>query len=376
MRKGFWVITFFLFAAMGRMQVSAQVPMPLDATGRNSPTLPGFPAPDQNLEGEEQEGTTKKKEKEKKPRKPLESYFFNDSVRARENFVWHIDLYRNNMSIRSVDTLLNIFQVDYPYMRQDVGSAYLGNLGGAAVPLNYFTRPEYRDFEFAEAYDVYFTTPERAPFFNVKHPFTQLSYYSAGQKKYAEESLYISHAQNVSPSSGFNLEYKSRGTMGIYEWQKARQKNLSLAFSHTGKKYTFHGGYIYNGAQMRENGGVTDDWFVTDTVMELATGIPMSLLDAQNQIKQNTYYMVHSYGIPLRKLSEEDFSIADRSTLYVGLSSMYTRIKKLYTDTYAKCDTSFYDNWFINSKASHDSIFETLLSNRASSRSSRGAATR
>ncbi|MDR2886142.1 MAG: putative porin [Rikenellaceae bacterium] len=335
---------------------------------------PGLPMGQQNLTDTEQDpNAPKKEEKPPKVRKPLESYFFNDSVRTRENFVWNIDLERNNVNIRSVDTVLNVFQVDYPFMRQDVGSAYLGNLGAAAIPLNYFTRPQYRNYEFAQAYDVYFYTPTNVKFYNVKHPFTQMSYYSSGQKKYAEEYLYVSHAQNISPSSGFNFDYKSRGTKGIYTNQKTRDKNLSLAFSHTGKKYTFHGGYIYNAAILRENGGVTDDWFVTDTIMELSENIPVNLLDARNTMKNNTFYMVHSYGVPLRRLSEDDFSIADRSSFYIGLSSRYSRFHKTYTDTFKGTvhtddqgvTHEFYDDWYINSGASHDSIFESLFSNRA-----------
>ncbi len=309
-------------------------------------------------------------EKPPKVRKPLESYLFSDSIRARNHFVWTLDMERNSINLKTIDSMLNIFQVDYPYLRQDVGSAYLGNLGGAAIPLNYFTRPEYEDFGFASAYDVYFFTPGRVPFYNVKTPFTQFSYFTAGQKARAEETLGLSHAQNISPSSGFNMDYKSRGTKGIYNWQKARDKNLSLAFSHTGKKYTVHAGYIYNAAILRENGGIEDDKWITDTILEQTGVIPINLYDATNKLKNNIYYAVQSYGIPLRRLSDDDFSIADRTTLYVGLSTQYSRFSKVYADTRNGSTqpvdgTVFYDNWYVNPAATHDSIFESLLSNKA-----------
>ena len=99
----------------------------------------------------------------------------------------------------------------------------LGNMGGASVPLDFFLRPQYSDFTFAQAFDAYLMTPERARFFNVKKPFTHLSYFMSGATQHLEEGLWVTHAQNVSPSTGFNLDYKSRGTRGQYEWQGARE---------------------------------------------------------------------------------------------------------------------------------------------------------
>ncbi len=356
--KGIFAAMVLVLVAGGHGAAHAQQ---FDNTNRGLP--PAMQMGDQQ-DSQNPDGTqAKKEEKPPKVRKPLESYFFDDSVRKRENFIWNIDLERNSLNVRSVDTMLNIFQADYPFMRHDVGSAYLGNLGGAAIPLNYFTRPVYRDFEFAKGYDTYFFTPSRVDFYNVKRPFTQLSYYSAGQKKYAEEYLRVSHAQNVSPSTGFNADYKTRGTKGIYNWQKSRDKNLSLAFSHTGKKYTVHAGYIYNAAILRENGGIVDDWYVTDTIMELPENIPTNLQDAMNVMKNNVFYAVQSYGVPLQRLSEDDFSIAGRTSAYIGLSTQYSRFHKVYKDT-KEGSGDFYQDWFINPTSSHDSIFESLLSNR------------
>lgn len=309
-------------------------------------------------------------------RKPLESYFFGDSTRARQNFVWNLDLGYNDVRLSQVDTSVNGFQNDYPYLKNDVGSVYLGNMGGASTPLNFFLRPQYRNFQFSQAFDQYMTSPEKARFFNVKKPFTQADYFFGGQTKRMEEQLHIVHAQNISPSTGFNIEYSSVGTRGIYQNQKSRDKALSVAFSHTGKKYSIHAGYIFNSINLRENGGITDDRNITDTVFELPETVPVKLTVANNVLKNNTFYLMQSYGIPLRRLTDNDFSIADRPSLFIGHSFEYSRFYKKYTDTRAGtqyqgpqadgslADMNFYDNWFIDQNASNDSIFESLLSNK------------
>ena len=50
---------------------------------------------DENGEGQQQD-TTKK---ERKIRKPLESYFFDDSVRALNNFRWHVNREYNRVTV-------------------------------------------------------------------------------------------------------------------------------------------------------------------------------------------------------------------------------------------------------------------------------------
>ncbi len=301
--------------------------------------------------------------KKAKVRKPLESYFFDDSVRVRPNFKWNVDTYRNRVEMTDIDTMMNQMQIDYPFQRKGVGDAYQGPLGGSSVPYNYFDRPQFQDFGFASAYYSYYWTPENAPFYNVKAPFTQFQYLTAGQKAIAEENFEIRHAQNISPSTGFNADYKSRGTKGQYNWQKMRDKNLSVGFSHTGKKYSVHAGYIYNAVINQENGGITDDRLVTDTVIDLSQAIPTNLNDALNTIKNNTYYVVQSYGIPLRRLTDDDFSIADRSSVFVGYAFEYNRWHRKYSDTKEKSG-DFYENWYISPTATADSIFESRLTNR------------
>ena len=249
----------------------------------------------------------------KKERKPLESYFFNDSIRSQNNFAWNINMSMNRIEMTRIDTILYDFQVDYPFLKKDVGDAYLGNLGAPSIPLGFYDRPQFRDFQMAQPLYSYLYTPESAPFYNVKKPLTQLGYITAGQRQYAEENISILHAQNITPSTGFNVTYHTMGTRGIYMNQATRDTDFSLGVSHNGKRYTGYAGYIFNTIRMQENGGVVDDWYITGVKKERPFEIPFMLSDARNILKNNTFYTFHSYGIPLRRLTDDDFSMASRS---------------------------------------------------------------
>lgn len=309
--------------------------------------------------------------------KPLESYFFGDSIRRQKHFVWNVDTYANHIKMKDVDTLLNDFNVDYPFLREDVGDSNVGILGGVSQPLNFFRRPSDQDFIFTDGYYSYIFTPENALHYNNKRPYTILAYQTAGQKRYAEDRLQVVHAQNITPSTGFNISYNNQHSRGIYTWQRGKVTDLSAAIYHTGKRYSVHAGVVNNTISQRENGGLVEAWHITDTLYESAQGLPMKMADALNKANNTGLYAVQSFAIPFVGLTEDDFTIANKPVLYVGHAITYNRWNRAYTDTRAGTtykitdrtgrvveERNFYDHWYIDPAATNDSLSEKVLSNR------------
>ncbi len=308
---------------------------------------------------------------------PLESYFFGDSIRRRKHFVWVANTYANHVEMKEIDTLLGEFNLDYPFMREDVGDANVGILGGVSTPLSYFRRPNGNDFTFVDGYYAYLITPQNARHYNNKRPYTIFAYQTAGQKRYAEESLKVMHAQNITPSTGFNLTYNTYHSRGIYNWQRGKVTDFSAAIYHTGKRYSMHAGVVNNTISQRENGGLVEPWHLTDTLYESAAGMPMKMTDALNKANNFGFYAVQSYGVPLVPLTDSVFTMADRTAFYVGHSITYNKWSRNYTDTYRGTTYNitdrqgkvvethnFYDNWYISPTESNDSLSESLLTNR------------
>ena len=73
--------------------------------------------------------------KKKRPRKPLESYFFSDSIRALRNFMWHIDRDYNTVKVEPIDTTLNVWRLDYPHYHKRLGNNSVGKLKIPEAPL-------------------------------------------------------------------------------------------------------------------------------------------------------------------------------------------------------------------------------------------------
>ena len=155
---------------------------------------------------------------------------------------------------------------------------------------------------------------ENVPFYNLKRPYFHFMYLESGQKKFREENFSLTLGHNISPTTGFNVNYRSRGTKGLYEWSRTKNHTLSVAVSHTGKRYSVHAGFINNHIETRENGGVVGEWAIRDTTFEMPSGVPMKLTssEATNTYRNNAFFVEQSYGIPLLPVTESDRQSACR----------------------------------------------------------------
>ena len=366
-------------AALARAQRGGQ------GNGIYGATIPGMDNTgmegQEGMEGESADSTDAKKKREKRA---LESYYFADTVRALKNWKWNIDTHYNRVDIQPLDTTLSDWRIDYVFYRKGVGDMALGGLGQSSQAVNWFDRRQDPDFIFARSYDAYTARIDNVPFYNAKTPLTNLMYLESGQKRYREEHFEIVHSQNISPSTSFNVNYKSRGTMGLYDWQRTKNHNLSVAVAHTGKRYSVHAAYMNNSIETRENGGVVGEWAIADTTFEMPSGVPMRLAsaEAKNRYRNNAFFIKQAIAIPLQRVTEYDFSLADIPSVYVGHQLEYNTWSKVYTDkraTYTNQrghyneetgkwesvgDLTYYDDWFIDPQTSRDSISERLLSNK------------
>ncbi len=337
------------------------------------------------MEGEEgMEQADSTDTRKKRERRPLESYYFNDTTRALYNWKWNVDRYYNRVNIMPLDTTLADWRTDYVFYRKGVGDMALGGLGQSSQPVNWFDRNQDRDFTFARSYDAYTARLENVPFYNGKSALTNMTYLESGQKRYREEHFELVHSQNINPSTSANVSYKARSTMGRYDWQRTKNHALSVGVAHTGKRYSIHAAYMNNMVDTRENGGVVGEWAIADTVFEMPSGVPMRLAssEAHNKYRNNAVFVKQAIAIPLERVTEYDFSIADLSAIYVGHQFEYNSWSKVYTDkrgTYSnergnynketgewesEDNLSYYDDWFISPETTRDSISERLISNK------------
>ena len=364
----------------GQQMINGQL---VDATQNNN----GEPMVDKdgnllNPDGTLAENNADTTKKKRRPRKPLESYFFSDSIRALRNFTWTIDRDHNTVDVHPLDTTLTKWRLDYPHYHERLGNNSVGGLGQASTEVNYFERDRSREFTFSKPYGAYNYTMDNVLFYNMKHPFIWMTYLESGQKRYREEHFEILASQNINPSTSVGLSYLARGSRGKYERSRIKNHNFAGTVAHTGRRYSVHAGYINNMIEQQENGGVVGKWAITDTTFEMPSGVPMKLASsmAQNKYRNNAFFIKQSIGIPLVRMTERDFSMADLPAVYVGHTFEYNEWSKVYTDKYStytnervsrnpdgtfnsETDT-YYKNWYYNPLSTRDSTYERIITNR------------
>ncbi|MFR4025890.1 MAG: hypothetical protein ACLTZY_09515 [Alistipes indistinctus] len=146
-------------------------------------------------------------------------------------------------------------------MRGGIGSAYLGNLGGASIPLDAALRPDYRNFSFAQILDAYLVHPRSGALFLQRQEAVHapVLFLSAVRPRRLEES-FLGHpcAERYRLRRGMNVDYQQPRYARDLHVARVRASKQPVAglLAHRQESTAIHAGYIYNMASLKENGGI------------------------------------------------------------------------------------------------------------------------
>ena len=168
--------------------------------------------------------------------------------------------------------------------------------------------------------------------------------------------------------------YNRNGGGGLLQNEKTDFRTFAITGNYLGEKYIAQGGYIFSRLKRQENGGIEDLTMVSDTTIDVRT-VPVYLSDANSIMRRNTFFITHSYGIPIRWKAERD-SLGnkipdtlktDKGTVtYFGHYGEYSVYSRSYTDYITdSIGRSLYRNIFLlNPTQSADSARVMNLENR------------
>ena len=172
----------------------------------------------------------------------------------------------------------------------------------------FFDRKEESQFFFTDLYDQSVLRPEDVTFTNTLSPFTNLTYYKSFNSRNSEERFKSYFAINANKKLGFGFYIDYIYGRGMYNNQSTALFNGGLFASYRGDKYDLH--FIFNNdnLKMRENGGITDDRYITDP-LEMAEGkkqyastdIPTVLNKIWNHNTSYHGFLTHRYNLGFYK---------------------------------------------------------------------------
>ncbi|MBQ3614193.1 MAG: putative porin [Bacteroidales bacterium] len=345
----------------------------------------------------------------------LQAYAIPDSMYYKRIITWKHDRdFHNLVELRDMeaDTSYNRSFNDYPFFNEDLNASWLGVSGSPVQLYDYFKRQNEENVIFYTPYRIWNYSAEDLPQYNTKTPYTELAYYGTlfANKEKEESNVRVLTTQNITPELNLTLEFKRYGGNGMLRREDTGNRTFVAATNYTGKKYLMHAGFIYNKVERSENGGVVDESWIRDTVVD-SREIDVYLRDASNKIKRNTVFLDQTYRIPFsflknmkerkesrRKEAVRDSIMAsgdsiaieaildaerikaaeeaarrdtvitdtDVTTAFIGHSSEYSVFRKTYTDniTDAAGKEFYNDRFYLNPAKSNDSLRVMRLENK------------
>ena len=229
-------------------------------------------------------------------------------------YMWKLSETLGNRTIVPADTLALNFQNTNLVGGMTGEYNFLGNLGSPRLSRIFFNRQDDEPTLFMAPYSSFFVRPDQVFFTNSNVPYTNLTYYKAGNKINGEERFksYFSVNVNKRLAFGFNFDYLYG--RGYYANQSTSHFNAGLFGSYIGERYQIQAVYNNFFMKMNENGGIANDGYITrpDTMAEgkkeySSTTIPVKMEQTSNRNKDFYVYLTQRYrlGFKRRVLKEE-----------------------------------------------------------------------
>ena len=238
-------------------------------------------------------------------------------------YQWKVTRHLGNIVPVAVDTLHAGFQNTNDPAGPTGQYNYLGNLGAPRMTRIFFDRKEESQFFFTDPYDQSVLRPEDVTFTNTFSPYTNLTYYKSFHNRNSEERFKSYFAVNANKRLGFGFYIDYLYGRGMYNNQSTAFFNGGLFASYRGDKYDLH--FIFNNdnLKMRENGGITDDRYITDPLgmaegkkQYESTDIPTVLNKVWNHNTSYHAFLTHRYNLGFYKdkvdsLANDSLSVAN-----------------------------------------------------------------
>lgn len=152
-------------------------------------------------------------------------------------------------------------------------------------------RPNFRPNSFIG----YAKTPQNVNLFQVKKPYTVLSYMGSIHK---DNTVHVSHTQNILPRWNISLDYDLYCSEGIYANSGVKNNYLDATTNYYSKdsRYQIQGGVIWQKFNLGENGGLSNDDIFHNNPTSNRAGIPVVDYKARSDNRFLTLFAHQSFN--------------------------------------------------------------------------------
>ena len=176
---------------------------------------------------------------------------------------WTVDSRFGDRCSAQLDTIPHMFMnsIFTTGMRGEYNT--LGNVGSPRINRIFIDRPDVEQFIFTQPYDLFITEPDKFHFTNTLSPFTNLTYNNCGDRTNGEDHFIAKFGVNAGKKIGVGFNFDYIYGRGYYQNQSTSHFNYTMYGSYLGDRYQAHLLLSTNHQKVAENGGITDDKYIT-----------------------------------------------------------------------------------------------------------------
>ena len=215
--------------------------------------------------------------------------------------VWTVDTRFGDRKAAVPDTISHMFMnsIFTTGLRGDYTTT--GNLGAPRINRIVTNRPFGSQFIFTQPYDFIITPIEQFHFTNTLSPFTNITYNNAGNRTNGEDHLTTKFGVNAGKRLGVGFKFDYLYGRGYYQDQSTAHFNYTMYGSYLGDHYQAHLLMSTNHQKVSENGGITDDNYITHPESysdKYSTNeIPTALSQNWNRNDNQHIFLTHRYNL-------------------------------------------------------------------------------
>ena len=215
--------------------------------------------------------------------------------------VWTVDTRFGDRKAAVPDTISHMFMnsIFTTGLRGDYTTT--GNLGAPRINRIVTDRPFGSQFIFTQPYDFIITAIEQFHFTNTLSPFTNITYNNAGNRTNGEDHLTTKFGVNAGKRLGVGFKFDYLYGRGYYQDQSTAHFNYTMYGSYLGDHYQAHLLMSTNHQKVSENGGITDDNYITHPESysdKYSTNeIPTALSQNWNRNDNQHIFLTHRYNL-------------------------------------------------------------------------------
>lgn len=227
--------------------------------------------------------------------------------------VWTVDSKFGDIRKAEPDTLSHMYMNSIFTTGKYGEYNTLGNVGSPRISRIFIDRNEDGQFIFTHPYDFFVKPVDTFHFTNTLSPFTNLNYNTCGNRTNGEDHLTAKFGVNSGKRLGIGFNFDYIYGRGFYQNQSTSHFNYTMYGSYLGDRYQAHVLMSTNHQKVTENGGITNDYYITHPESFdddfLSNEIPTVLEQNWNRNDNQHIFFTQRYNVGFNrkvKMTEEE----------------------------------------------------------------------